>query len=231
MFIFLRPMFGFERKLNISLLRIPAVGSVLNLIVMFNKSLLQAYGAPSAVVQSALRAHNSFAKVGKLSLQRFNASIEAAESLAELRYWFDVTKKEKLVHKESGAPLPDWYTFCQDVTGIGKSWAAYLLQAQGLIDAGAKVEEYLTAETEGKSDLKRFIKWAKEGTLERPETDKNETAEGEAEGGAEGGADIQVRAEGCVINIYADGRVEAKGSNVAQVLDTLFAAVAASGLI
>ena len=197
---------------------------------MFNKTLLQAYGATSEVVKTALKAHTAYEKTSKLNLQKFNASLEAAEALAELRHWFDVTKKEKRTHKDSGAPLPDWYTFSAQVTGIGRSWGAYFLQAMGLIDAGAVVADYLAAEETGRADIKRFIRWAKDGVLERPEADEaaDEAAEA-AEGAAEGV--IQVRAAGCVINVYADLRVEASGPNVSEVLDALFSAIAAAGLV
>ena len=216
---------------------------------MFNKTLLQAYGATSEVVKTALKAHTAYEKTSKLNLQKFNASLEAAEALAELRHWFDVTKKEKRTHKDSGAPLPDWYTFSAQVTGIGRSWGAYFLQAMGLIDAGANVDDYLAAEETGRADIKRFIRWAKDGVLERPEADEaaDEAADGAADGAdeaadgadeaadeaADGAADevIQVRASGCVINVYADLRVEASGPNVSEVLDALFSAIAAAGLV
>ena len=205
---------------------------------MFNKTLLQAYGATSEVVKTALKAHTAYEKTSKLNLQKFNASLEAAEALAELRHWFDVTKKEKRTHKDSGAPLPDWYTFSAQVTGIGRSWGAYFLQAMGLIDAGAVVADYLAAEETGRADIKRFIRWAKDGVLERPEADEaaDEAADGAdeaADEAADGAADevIQVRASGCVINVYADLRVEASGPNVSEVLDALFSAIAAAGLV
>ena len=233
-------MFGIERKLNVSLQCIPAVGNALNSFVMFNKTLLQAYGATSEVVKTALKAHTAYEKTSKLNLQKFNASLEAAEALAELRYWFDVTKKEKRTHKDSGAPLPDWYTFASQVTGIGRSWGAYYLQAQGLIDSGAVVADYLAAEETGRADIKRFIRWAKDGVLERPEVADeaaDEVADEAADEAADGAADeaaedvIQVRAAGCVINVYADGRVESIGPNVSEVVDALFSAIAAVGLV
>ena len=213
--------------MNVSLQCIPAVGKALNSFVMFNKTLLQAYGATSEVVKTALKAHTAYEKTSKLNLQKFNASLEAAEALAELRHWFDVTKKEKRTHKDSGAPLPDWYTFSAQVTGIGRSWGAYFLQAMGLIDAGANVDDFLAAEETGRADIKRFIRWAKDGVLERPEADEA------ADEAADGAADevIQVRASGCVINVYADLRVEASGPNVSEVLDALFSAIAAAGLV
>ena len=209
---------------------------------MFNKTLLQAYGATSEVVKTALKAHTAYEKTSKLNLQKFAASLEAAEALADLRFWFDATKKEKRTHKDSGAPLPDWYTFASQVTGIGRSWGAYYLQAQGLIDAGAVVADYLAAEETGRADIKRFIRWAKDGVLERPEADEAADEAAEVAEGAEGAAEaaevaetaedvIQVRAKGCTIDVHPDGRVEAKGPNVSEVVDALFSAIAAAGLV
>lgn len=212
---------------------------------MFNKKLLQEYGAGAAVVKSALKAFSSFDRAEKLSLQRFNATLEAAQGFSELRVWFDDAKRAKAVHAETGAPLPDWYTFARDVTSIGRSWGAYLLQAQSLIDSGVSVKEYLSAEDKGRADIKRFIKWGKDGELPEPKPKNDaeggaeggaaeggaEAPEGGAEGGAEGGDVIRIRARGCTIDIHPDGRVESFGPNVSSVLDSMFAAVAAAGLV
>jgi len=195
---------------------------------MFNKSLLVAYGAPAAVVKSAMQAHSEFTKVEKLNIQKFEASIKAGQGLSELRFWFDVAKKEKRTDESSGAPLPNWYEFVEQVTGIGRSWGAYLLQATNLIDGGASTSDYLEAEEFGRADIKRFIRWAKDGTLESPKDATEDETEDET---PKGNIFISVRSEGAVIDIYEDGRVEVKGPNVAKVLDTLFAAVAESGIV
>lgn len=207
-----------------------------------NIATLKALGAPSTIVNTAARIKRSVEAAAKANAKAFDSQLAAAEDLAKLREWYDATKAARKKGAEDGAvALPKWYDFAEQVAGVKKAFAARLLQVADLIAGGADVDAYKAAEaaecegSEPRAALLRFIKWAKEGTLETPpaEVEESEGAEGaEVEETAEDApADgvVRVRAEGCAVDFDPEtGEFTLNGPRAAEVLDALLGAWAAA---
>lgn len=203
-----------------------------------NIATLKALGAPSVIVNTAARIKRSVEAAAKANSKAFDSQLKAAEDLAKLREWYDATKAARKKGAEDGAvSLPKWYDFAEQVAGVKKAFAARLLQVADLIAGGADVDAYKAAEaeeckgSEPRAALLRFIKWAKEGTLETPpaEVEESEGAEGaEVEETAEDApADgvVRVRAEGCAVDYNPEtGEFTLNGPRAAEVLDALLGA-------
>lgn len=208
-----------------------------------NIATLKALGAPSTIVNTAARIKRSVEAAAKANAKAFDSQLKAAEDLAKLREWYDATKAARKKGAEDGAvALPKWYDFAEQVAGVKKAFAARLLQVADLIAGGADVDAYKAAEaaecegSEPRAALLRFIKWAKEGTLETPPAEVEETAEEVAEGAAEDAAEdtpadgvVRVRAEGCAVDFDPEtGEFTLNGPRAAEVLDALLGAWAAA---
>jgi hypothetical protein len=195
---------------------------------------IKRYGASSVIVNTASRLVRELEAAKKAQAKGFAHQVKAAEALSAVRDWHDVAKKEG----EFSGPAK-WYEFVLEEFGLKKAWAARLLQIDTAISNGASVDDYLEHEGEvckegdaPQASALRFLKWVKDGTLEQPEP---EEADGETDGGEESdggepeGGESPVysfRAAGAVVDVFEDGRVEAKGDNVAEALAAFFGAVA-----
>lgn len=200
---------------------------------MANSANIKRFGAPASVVNTASRFVREYEASRKANLKGFKHQINAAAALSAVRDWYDVARKEGEFKGNA-----KWYPFVEEEFGVRKAYAARLLQVDTAIANGASVDEYLAHEEdikqkdEPQASLLRFIKWVKEGTLEVPE--EVEEVDGETDGGEEsdgetGGGESPIhsfRAAGAVVDVFEDGRVEAKGERVAEALAEFFAAVA-----
>ena len=196
---------------------------------------IKRFGASSVIVNTASRLVRELEAAKAAQAKGFTHQVKAAEALSAVRDWYDVAKKEG----EFAGPAK-WYDFVLQEFGLKKAWAARLLQIDTAIANGASVDDYLAHEEEvckegdaPQASALRFLRWVKDGTLEVPEEVEEvegEEVDGEESDGDEtGGGESPVysfRAKGAVVDVFEDGRVEAKGERVAEALAEFFGAVA-----
>jgi hypothetical protein len=193
------------------------------------------FGASNVIVNTASRLVRELDAAKKAQAKGFTHQVKAAEALSAVRDWYDQAKKDGEFQGNA-----KWYEFVLEEFGLKKAWAARLLQIDTAISNGASVEDYLEHEGEvckegdaPQASALRFLRWVKDGTLEVPEEVEEvggEESDGEeSDGGETGGGEPPVhsfRSAGAVVDVFADGRVEAKGENVAEALASFFGAVA-----
>jgi hypothetical protein len=202
---------------------------------MANSANIKRFGAPASVVNTASRFVREYEASRRANVKGFKHQINAAAALSALRDWYDIARKEGEFKGNAR-----WYPFVEEEFGVRKAYAARLLQVDTAIANGASVDDYLAHEEdikqrdEPQASLLRFLKWIKEGTLEQPEPEEVEEVDGETDGETDGGEESSggespvhsFRAQGAVVDVFEDGRVEAKGERVAEALAEFFAAVA-----
>lgn len=205
---------------------------------MANSANFKRFGASNVIVNTASRLVRELDAAKKAQAKGFAHQVNAAAALSAVRDWYDVAKKEGEFKGNA-----KWYDFVLEEFGLKKAWAARLLQIDTAISNGASVDDYLAHEEEvckegdaPQASALRFLRWVKDGTLEEqpdavdPEADGEGADGGETDGGEESsGGESPVysfRAAGAVVDVFEDGRVEAKGDNVAEALAEFFAAVA-----
>lgn len=204
---------------------------------MANSANFKRFGASNVIVNTASRLVRELDAAKKAQAKGFAHQVNAAAALSAVRDWYDVAKKEGEFQGNA-----KWYEFVLEEFGLKKAWAARLLQIDTAISNGASVDDYLAHEEEvckegdaPQASALRFLRWLKDGTLEvpeavDPEADGEGADGGETDGGEESsGGESPVysfRAAGAVVDVFEDGRVEAKGERVAEALAEFFGAVA-----